>query len=110
MNRVMWWATIVIVSIMLGFLLTGCAPEADTEKAVKIVEVSVPVPVMPEVPSGLQERYKPDLPTWGAPSMPGAAVCLTVNGAEKERGLIYDLVGRDEAWRALLTQPAPIAP
>jgi hypothetical protein len=101
-----WLVLVTVVSIVAVFLI-GChkKPPVVVPPEIRTVEVSVPVPVKVAPPAELLAAVKPRLPVFVSPSDPQATSGLTAEGERMLRGLIEELLGRLEAWKAWATTP-----
>jgi len=96
--------TILAIAVLLT---VGChkKPPVVVPPEIRTVEVSVPVPTKVAPPAELLAAVKPPLPVFVSPSDPQATSGLTAEGERMLRGLIEELLGRLEAWKAWATTP-----
>lgn len=90
-------------TVALCVLLAGCGAKAVPPQIVRVVdtvEVKVPILVQRTPPAALLTPLQPPLPVFVDPANPEASSALTAEGERLLRGLIEDLLGRIEAWRA----------
>ena len=79
---------IVIIGLSLVSGLVGCAgmPYPFDKPPPKQVESQQPIPVMPEAPATIRQRYQPrEIPEWVAPDHPDASSCLKAEGEDQQR-------------------------
>jgi hypothetical protein len=106
LRRVLPRCSLTLAIIPLLFLI-GChkKPPIVVPPEIRTVEVSVPVPVKVAPPVELLAAVKPPLPVFVSPADPMATSGLTAEGERMLRGLIEELLGRLEAWKAWAKEP-----
>lgn len=98
--------SLTLAIIPLLFII-GChkKPPVVVPPEIRTVEVLVPTPVKVAPPAELVAAVKPPLPVFVSPSDPAATSGLTAEGERMLRGLIEELLGRLEAWKAWAMAP-----
>lgn len=91
----------LIVAAIAAFMLTGCGLfKTRVEYVERIVEVRVPVAVMPVPPEQITLPIPPAGPIWIAPADPAATSALDPVGEAALRSWVDALILRIRAWEA----------
>lgn len=91
----------LIVAAIAAITLTGCALfKTRVEYVDRIVEVRVPVPVMPTPPEQITLPIPPPGPIWISPAAPNASSALDPAGETALRNWVDALILRLHAWEA----------
>lgn len=101
MTRILHFAFCIL--LIAAVAACGKKPPAVQPATIKVyetLEVLTPIPVKAEPPAELRAALKFILPVFVAPSDPLASSALTPEGERLLRGLIAQLLGEIEAWRA----------
>jgi len=98
---------VVLLALTLGLAACGGKkiPPPTVVRIVETVEVKIPVVEARVPPPELLVPLTPPLPLFVAPGDSEASSALTAEGERLLRGLIEELLGRIEAWRAWAQEP-----
>ncbi len=97
------FCTFVMLTLIVGLALTGCAGVSR-----ETVEVKVPVAVRVAPPAELTAPLAVDpLPVFVTPTDPAATAALTADGERDFQQLLLTLLTRLRAWAAWAQPPEP---
>ena len=85
-------------------LLAGCSAKEPLIKY-EMIEVKVPIQVMPEAPTELLEPIIAGPPIFISPADPEASSGLSREGEEKLKRLLLEYYDRELAWRSWSGNP-----